>query len=166
MYPLVSVSGVLWKHYPESRSERYTSSGKEKQQSLRQIIIGFPANSHILSFSSLPSYSSILRLPCSTPRPDEAFGTLCTSPNYVFSLTMTEPSRWVVIDDRDSLNRIRYSEGWQSIAGDDHNNLGNFGETYRNSLHATDNDGAEMSFSFRGERLSRNNSKNIHKYAS
>lgn len=61
---------------------------------------------------------------------------------------MTEPTRWVVIDDRDS--RIKYSGGWQSAGGDDYNNRGNFGATYRNSLHGTGTDGATMSFSFKG----------------
>lgn len=61
---------------------------------------------------------------------------------------MTEPTRWVVVDDRDS--RIQYSNGWQSTGGDRFNNQGNFGATYRNSLHGTGTVSAKLSFSFTG----------------
>ncbi|TEB33267.1 hypothetical protein FA13DRAFT_1627518 [Coprinellus micaceus] len=61
---------------------------------------------------------------------------------------MTEPTRWVVIDDRDS--RVQYSSGWSAVSGDTYNNQGNFGPTYRNSLHGTGTDGASLSFKFTG----------------
>jgi len=64
---------------------------------------------------------------------------------------MTEPTRWVVVDDRDS--RITYSGSWTTPNGNSFNNRGNFGAVYRNTLHESSTAGSTMSFTFTGESL-------------
>ncbi|KAF6753538.1 hypothetical protein DFP72DRAFT_1069515 [Ephemerocybe angulata] len=61
---------------------------------------------------------------------------------------MTEATRWVIIDDRDS--RISYSGSWTSNSGDNFNSQGNFGATYLNTLHGTSTDASKLSFTFTG----------------
>ncbi|KAJ2915936.1 hypothetical protein MD484_g4483, partial [Candolleomyces efflorescens] len=61
---------------------------------------------------------------------------------------MTEPTRWVIIDDRDS--RISYSGSWSTTSGDNFNNRGNFGQTYLNTLRGSSTDGSSFSFTFTG----------------
>ncbi|KAJ2926125.1 hypothetical protein H1R20_g10966, partial [Candolleomyces eurysporus] len=61
---------------------------------------------------------------------------------------MTEPTRWVIIDDRDS--RISYSGDWTATSGADFNNKGNFGQVYSNTLHASNAEGASFNFRFNG----------------
>ncbi|KAJ2926129.1 hypothetical protein H1R20_g10968, partial [Candolleomyces eurysporus] len=59
-----------------------------------------------------------------------------------------EPTRWVIIDDRDS--RISYSGDWTAISGADFNNMDRFGQVYLDTLHRSNVNGSSFSFGFNG----------------
>lgn len=66
---------------------------------------------------------------------------------------MTELSRWVLVDDRDS--RIQYTSGWSNGNGDTQsaNSHGNFGLVYGNTLKVTSaSDNGGFTFTFTGDR--------------
>lgn len=65
---------------------------------------------------------------------------------------MTEQTRAVIIDDRDS--RIQLAGGWMREDGDsaEFNNQGMNGPVYRNTLLAATTADAILSFTFNGER--------------
>ena len=64
---------------------------------------------------------------------------------------MTEGTREVIIDDRDS--RVRLTGTWTTASGDTYNGRGRHGPVYRNTLHGSNADGARISFTFSGECL-------------
>jgi len=58
-------------------------------------------------------------------------------------------SRWVMVDDTDT--DIAYTGPWFQYKGSQ-DTRGNFGPTYKSTLHGT-NDTASLSFAFNGEYL-------------
>jgi hypothetical protein len=67
----------------------------------------------------------------------------------LYALAMTERTRAVIIDDRDS--RIQFTGNWVAATGEAYNNQGSYGPVYRNTLQGSTANGAKLTFSFNGE---------------